>query len=128
MIAPLRNVRGRQPPGRGFTYAALLVRCLAVFIALQVSGVGHLLIDVASRYSNDTHSVTDCDDPGRPCAPECPSCHCHHPTSVSVPTSNLTELLPVLASVSELASFNTQEAPHGPAPPSVYRPPRANLA
>lgn len=128
MTPLLRNARRRRPPGLAFVYAALLLRCLVLLIAIQVSGVGHVLVDAASWFADDTHETSDCDDqPGQPCAPGCPRCHCHHPTSVSVPAPNLAELLPLFGSESELTSLDDQQAPHGPAPPSIYRPPRANL-
>lgn len=120
-----RRTRGRAPP-RFVRAVLLLLRALAMCLALHLSGLVHFALD--RWHGDDTaHHASDCPDDGgdEDCPPGCPSCHCVHVSpALPVPFATLgpSRLLPAY----EMA-WTPYEArtPPALAPPGVYRPPRA---
>lgn len=121
--------RGRRAAvGRFARAALLLLRAVAVCLSLQMSGFLHFATDLwldgeaAARHFSESEGDGDDD-----CPPGCPTCHCVHaspvlPIPFEAPASKLLPAFEVTWAPYEARS------PASPAPPSVYRPPRAPRA
>jgi hypothetical protein len=106
-----------------------MLQVLAVLASLQLSGVGHFVRDLVQVISIGEHHHDDDDgdedEPGHECPPGCPNCHHVHLSGAS-----LSAAAPVAGFVSPreaslgFAGDSDDDAPPGPALPSVYRPPR----
>ena len=123
-LASFSHLRTRRVP------VALLVlaRLATVLLALQFSGGVHDLIDVTRAVMGATaeepeHEQCPPDKPCDDCPPGCPNCHC-----AAIGTLVLTEsptLPPLTLGASLPRSLVGAQAPSGPEPPSLFRPPRA---
>ena len=102
----------------------LLLRALAVCLALSLSGVLHFALDLWLDDQAAAQHFSDCSD-DEDCPPGCASCHCTHVSPalpVQVDAAAPSVLLPLLgpAWVPDHSGV-----PPSPARPAVYRPPRA---
>ena len=123
----LRLPRSSNSRARRISAALLLlVRLATVLLALQFSGGVHDLVDVAQAVtgaSAEEHEQCPPDKPCDDCPPGCPNCHCAAMGTLvllqapAVPPLTLAESLP--------RSLVGAQAPTGPEPPALFRPPRA---
>lgn len=106
----------------------LLLRALALFVALQVSGLVEFVADVtASAAESSDGCCSDCplEKSGRECPPGCPNCHCTHGGS-ALPPSCVTAFLDAFDPRAPMADEPVvAEAPRAPVLPGVFRPPRS---
>jgi len=104
----------------------VVLRTLAVCLALQMSGLPHFVLDLWLHGEAATQHFSACSDGGDDdCPPGCPSCHCVH-VSPALPvvaeTFGASRLLPAFEMA--WAPYEARTPP-SLAPPGVYRPPRA---
>jgi len=104
-----------------------LLRLLLVILAVQASGVPHVLADafVDHEEAADAGDGDQCpdDENGMPCPPGCPTCHCGSTQAPVVPPATAVMAAP-LASISSTARA-VDDCPASPPSQSLYRPPRA---
>lgn len=105
----------------------LVIRALAVLLALQVSGLAHFSADVLFHddcSADCSHEKTRGHDTDSDCPPGCPTCHaCTHAQAMYVPRA-VAALVPPTILVPPRP--NATERPHAIGfHESVYRPPRA---
>ena len=112
---------------RGAEVARLLValvRAVLLLLAVQASGLPHLVADALVAGDVAEHSSPCSDDDDKSCPPGCPSCHvCGHVQAVFVPrTAPLS-----VASRDVETRHGVVTSPVPPTPPSAsfFRPPRA---
>ena len=100
-----------------------LLRAVLVMLAVQASGLPHLVADAVVADDTSEHS-SPCSDDDKSCPPGCPSCHvCVHMQAVFVPR---TALLSVTSRAVEMPrSLVTDSSPPTPPSASFFRPPRA---
>jgi hypothetical protein len=100
-----------------------LLRAVVVMLAVQASGLPHLIADTFVADDASEHS-SPCSDDDKSCPPGCPSCHvCGHMQAVFVPR---TALLSVTSHDVEMPrSIVTDSRPPTPPSSSFFRPPRA---
>lgn len=82
MAAERQRRQGAAPRlRRRVPLLVLFLRLLATIVAVQVSGTGHLLLDVAPLVLDVGFEHEDCSEEGSEdsCPPGCPNCHCSHP-------------------------------------------------
>ena len=114
-----------RPTGRSGALLSVL-RIFFVLLAVQLSGIGHALIDLqllADETSAVQHGDCSSDAPGRDCPPGCPTCH-HANGGVGSPAQHLN--FKVIAAAPHVVRFAPSEADAPPTPPlrSVFRPPK----
>lgn len=118
--------RAHAPLPRFVRAALLLLRALAVLLALNLSGALHLALDLwLEGEAAAQHFSGASDDGDDGCPPGCTSCHCTHASPA------LPEPVGAIAPLELLPAFEIAWSPYesGAPPPraplSVYRPPRA---
>jgi hypothetical protein len=94
---------------------------LVLALALQVSGLGHMLADALDSLAQLEHVDADCDD-GKDCPPGCPDCHCVHMRSLVVMSA---QAVPFEFATRIDFPLLYELRPKAPALDAVYRPPRA---
>lgn len=122
-----RKGTGLRPAARRFALAAsLLLRAVAICLALSLSGVLHFAIDLWLDGDAAAEHFAGCEDEGdEDCPPGCASCHCVHATPalpVEVDALATSRLLPAFDVVWRPYESG---APRRLDPLPVYRPPRA---
>lgn len=101
-----------------------LVRAVLLMLAVQASGLPHLLADTFVADNAAEHSSPCSDDDDKSCPPGCPSCHvCGHMQAVFVPRTALLSM--TSRDVETLRSVVTDRRPPTPPSSSFFRPPRA---
>lgn len=121
-----RAIQGRRRALGGLPPALrALLRALAACLALSLSGVAHLALDLWLDGEAAAQHFSGCSDDDEDCPPGCASCHCTHvspalpvPVEACAPSVLLPEI--GLAWVPYGGG-----APPSPARAAVYRPPRA---
>jgi hypothetical protein len=123
-----RRRRGgaRTPAPRLVRAASILLRAVAVCLAMSLSGALHFAVDLWLDGDAAAEHFSGCSDEGdEDCPPGCASCHCTH-ASPALPT-----LLDAFAPSRLLPAYEVAWTPYEDgapplrAPPTVYRPPRA---
>jgi len=112
---------------------AILIRVVAAVIVLQLSGLGHVLDDLANHVfaatTLDAHHA-DCDDePASDCPPG--AAGCHHSHANVIPRQPLAELLAGLSwamSGPRVAITAEETRPRSRGLPVLERPPRRSIA
>jgi hypothetical protein len=112
-----------------FAWWVLAFRFLAIVASLQVSGAPHLLGDAVELVTVGHHpdeSPPHEDDPNHECPPGCPTCHHVHAGSLSLPVQvpTPTSFVPRVINPRIVVIAYDGDAPDGPDPISIYRPPR----
>lgn len=101
-----------------------VVRAVLVMLAVQASGLPHLVADAFVADELAEHSSPCSDDDDKSCPPGCPSCHvCGHVQAVFVPLT-----APLSVTVRDVETPHgvvTSPLPPTPPPASFFRPPRA---
>jgi hypothetical protein len=123
-MAP-RSTR-RRPTGPPGLLRALLIllRAVAVCLALSLSGVVHFAVDLWLDGEAAAQHFSDCPDDDD-CPPGCPACHCLHASPV-LPVPFHAPAPMILLPAIELSWVPYDGGPPpSPALPAVYRPPRA---
>lgn len=106
------------------------LRVFAILVAVQISGFSHFVTDtlaaagVVERHSDDCNDEPD----GRECPPGCPTCHCSHCGTSALPPPMRGPEISVVGISSPTVIQSEGRAPSEPELPSVYRPPRLELA
>lgn len=114
---------GSAPSGRFVRAAWLLLRAVAVCLALSLSGALHFAIDLWLEGDAAAQHFAG-EDGDEDCPPGCVSCHCVH-ASPGLPVR-----FDAFASSKLLPAFEMTWSPYESgapprlAPPPVYRPPR----
>jgi hypothetical protein len=106
----------------------LALRLLVLLFAVELSGLSHAVLDAYSAVSGDMHADSDCDDEqgGHECPPGCPSCHCWHAGTPSLPLRMEPGRRIVMLLSAQLGFIPGVAMPlPGADPDSIYRPPRA---
>jgi hypothetical protein len=99
-----------------------VVRVVLVMLAVQASGLPHLVADTIAGDAAD-HS-SPCPDDDKSCPPGCPSCHvCGHMQAVFVP--RMARLTLTSRDVEMRRSVMTVARPPAAPSSSLFRPPRA---
>jgi hypothetical protein len=105
------------------------LRMLVLLFAVELSGLTHAVLDAYSAVTGDAHADSDCegDAGGHECPPGCPSCHCWHAGTPSLPL-RMEPGRRIVVQLSALPGFIPGVAmpPPGKGPDSVYRPPRTH--
>lgn len=112
---------------RGLVLLGVL-RVLALLFTVELSGLTHAALDVLSAVTGDVHAQADCEDEegGHECPPGCPSCHCWHAGTPSVPLRMEPGRRIVLKLNGELGFVPVENMPPSGADlAAIYRPPRA---
>jgi uncharacterized membrane protein len=114
-----------RPPARRFVRAAsVLLRAVAMCLALSLSGAVHFALDLWLDGDAAAQHFSGCADDGdEDCPPGCASCHCVHASALPAPLDGVapSTLLPAF----EVAwSPYERGAPPRLVPLPVYRPPR----
>lgn len=106
---------------------------VAALVVMQLSGIGHVLDDLANHvFAATTINAhhEDCDDePARDCPPGATGCHHAHPNVI--PKQALAELLAGLhwaSSGQRIGIVSEDVRPRRLAPPLLERPPRRSIA
>jgi hypothetical protein len=107
-----------------------VLQLLTVLASFQLSGIAHFARDLVQVISVGEHHHDDGDDdedePGHECPPGCPNCHHVHLSGAALsPSAPIADFVPLRNALPGFARDNGDDAPPGPALPSVYRPPRA---
>jgi len=107
------------------------LRILVGIAALQLSELGHLGADCAEQAGLIVHEP-DADDarerePGHECPPGCPNCHHVHAGNASL-VPRLTPPLVIMLDSILIELPTVADLPPGPPLPTVFRPPRLELA
>jgi hypothetical protein len=121
-----RSLPSMTPP-KGFRWLGVLLRVVAVVIALQMSGALHAAADALMSCAGLV-AGGDCDDEadGQQCPPGCPNCHCPARSNVAPPEAFDVSSLLTLSEGQRLAPvFRDDTGPQGPDRSPLYRPPRA---
>jgi len=121
-------------PRRWIRALAILLRVVATLVVLQISGVGHVLDDLANRVFVETtidahHHDCDDDEPARDCPPGATGCH--HGHANVMPKQPLAELLAGLhwASSGQRIGISRDDVrPRRLDLPLLERPPRRPIA
>lgn len=126
------HVRHPADRRRAFRARALVLltalRVLVLLFTVELSGVTHAALDVLSAAGGDVHAESDCEDEegGHECPPGCPSCHCWHAGTPSVPLRMEPGRRIVLKLSAEQGFVPAQRMPPAGADAAgIYRPPRA---
>ena len=107
-----------------------MLRTVLAIVALQFSGLPHVLVDlveVVSATPSIEHHDCDDDGPAGECPPGCMDCHRGHATIL--PADYVADLFAALGRIpgSELATIHLdQTSPTSAHAPSVFRPPRSH--
>ena len=117
---------------RSLIALAVVLRLVALFVATELSGALHALLDVAASIAGSEHPEDDCEDEeaGHECPPGCPNCHCVHGAvaQLAARSEPRVERGPrVLFVLRNEAGFVPRSAlpPKGADQTRLYRPPRA---
>lgn len=122
------KVRSTSPrPSRLAILAMVLMRVLAAWFTIELSGVAHAGLDVASELGFAEHPDDDCDE-SHECPPGCTSCHCAHGVVASSSPRIEVELELIQPDVQESGFVPSHELPLTNADLTpLYRPPRTHV-
>jgi hypothetical protein len=110
---------------RALWVLSLVLRVLFATLAVQVSSVVHVFVELGLVGHDDHNQDCASEEPGHDCPPGCPSCHCAHGGVASLPPSCLTLVLPWgPGDIIEMLVPYEGTVPHAPSLPSVFRPPK----
>ncbi len=129
MMSGLGDAKKQGHGLKKLTWALLLVRAVALILAVQMSNVAHAAVDVASAVfgyvAEHDDCMRDCEDDQ--CPPGCPKCHCASARPNVLP-SDLIGLQPPppRATTTSWSRSPTTEQPPSPLLSSVYRPPKVH--
>jgi hypothetical protein len=98
----------------------LVLRALSVLAFVDLSGLAHTALDVASIEHTD-----DCED--HECPPGCANCHCWHAGLAAPPlaSSDAPRLVPTRIRADLPPPAYDRAQPQAPDTSALYRPPRA---
>ena len=106
----------------------IVLRLLMLLVALQVSGIGSLVVsDCCSTDEDDCSTQTD-QKPCNDCPPDCPKCHCNHVVFSVPPARAASNVAVIERSLSTVFTPYEADAPRALAPSSVFRPPRISFS
>ncbi|HYQ15601.1 MAG TPA: hypothetical protein VEQ58_07585 [Polyangiaceae bacterium] len=120
------SVTQQQRLRRSFVVFLALFRAFTVLLALQFSGVIHDATDVVqavARVAHREHEQCPPDGPCEDCPPGCPNCHCASVGGAVAAVGFASLLAPLSDSLP--AARPAAQAPLGPEPSLLFRPPQA---
>lgn len=109
------------------TMILVILRALAVVLGLQLGGIGHAAADlIESIAASSTAEHEQCPPDGAcdDCPPGCPSCHCSNRVPSVAAKGTLLPSAVEPPPIDAWRPFANADAPPGPEPASLYRPPR----